>query len=142
MDVNNDGHVEVLVAVSYYFDKEEYSNKELDFDPSMYVAGGLALWDLQVRFYYILFYFILFYLSCSLRLFWHYSLYFLVVFCIFTHLFFCGTYRWELLWLYLIFYIFYVYFWYHWYCFDHDNYCCGTYRWDFIWIRCDLFNLI
>ena len=61
MDVNNDGHVEVVVAVSYYFDKEEYSNKELDFDPSMYVAGGLALWDLQVRLYYVLFYFILFY---------------------------------------------------------------------------------
>lgn len=49
MDIDNDGHVEVLVAVSYYFDKEEYTGKELDFDPSLYVAGGLACWDLQVR---------------------------------------------------------------------------------------------
>ena len=24
VDVNQDGHVEVLIAVSYYFDKEEY----------------------------------------------------------------------------------------------------------------------
>jgi hypothetical protein len=48
-DVNNDGHVEVLVAVSYYFDKEEYEGKEVDFDPSMYVAGGIACWDLQVH---------------------------------------------------------------------------------------------
>ena len=46
-DVNNDGKVEVLVAVSYYFDKEQYEGKELDFDPSGYVAGGLACWDLN-----------------------------------------------------------------------------------------------
>ena len=49
MDVNNDGNVEVLVAVSYYFDKEEYGGRELDFDPSLYVAGGLACWNLQVN---------------------------------------------------------------------------------------------
>ena len=48
MDIDNDGHVEVLVAVSYYFDKEEYAGRELDFDPSLYVAGGLACWDLEV----------------------------------------------------------------------------------------------
>ena len=46
-DVNNDGKVEVLVAVSYYFYKEQYEGKELDFDPSGYVAGGLACWDLN-----------------------------------------------------------------------------------------------
>lgn len=34
-DVNNDGRIEVLVAVSYYFDKAEYAGKDLDFDPSM-----------------------------------------------------------------------------------------------------------
>ena len=48
VDVNNDGRVEVLVAVSYYFDKEEYSGRELDFDPSLYVAGGIACWNLEV----------------------------------------------------------------------------------------------
>lgn len=48
VDIDNDGHVEVLVAVSYYFDKEEYAGRELDFDPSLYVAGGLACWDLEV----------------------------------------------------------------------------------------------
>ena len=47
VDVNNDGNVEVLVAVSYYFDKEEYAGRELDFDPSLYVAGGMACWNLQ-----------------------------------------------------------------------------------------------
>lgn len=28
---------QVLIAVSYYFDKAEYANRELDFDPSMCV---------------------------------------------------------------------------------------------------------
>lgn len=60
VDVNNDGNVEVLVAVSYYFDKEEYEGRELDFDPSLYVAGGLACWNLQVN--HILFFLFLFYL--------------------------------------------------------------------------------
>ena len=54
MDINNDGNVEVLVAVSYYFDKEEYTGRELDFDPSLYVAGGLACWDLEVSLFKIL----------------------------------------------------------------------------------------
>ena len=49
VDINQDGHVEVLIAVSYYFDKEEYSGRQLDFDPSLYVAGGLACWNLQVK---------------------------------------------------------------------------------------------
>ena len=48
VDVNNDGRVEVIVAVSYYFDKEEYSGRELDFDPSDFVAGGIACWNLEV----------------------------------------------------------------------------------------------
>ena len=64
VDVNNDGNVEVLVAVSYYFDKEEYQGRELDFDPSLYVAGGLACWNLQVNLIFsILFLFLPFYLS-------------------------------------------------------------------------------
>jgi hypothetical protein len=46
-DVNGDGHMEVLVAVSYYFDRSDYRGKTLDFDPSKYVAGGLACFDLQ-----------------------------------------------------------------------------------------------
>ena len=57
VDVNNDGNVEVLVAVSYYFDKEEYEGRDLDFDPSLYVAGGLACWNLQVN---LIFFFIFF----------------------------------------------------------------------------------
>jgi hypothetical protein len=48
VDIDNDGHVEVLVEVSYYFEKDEYAGKDLDFDPSLYVAGGLACWDLEV----------------------------------------------------------------------------------------------
>jgi hypothetical protein len=47
-DVNNDGHLEVIVAVSYYFDKAKYAGKEgVDFDPADYVAGGVVCWDLQ-----------------------------------------------------------------------------------------------
>lgn len=42
--------VQVLVSVSYYFDKAEYSGRsaqQLGFDPDMYVAGGVACWDLD-----------------------------------------------------------------------------------------------
>ena len=46
-DVNGDGHMEVIVAISYYFDKVEYQNKNVDFDPSLYIAGGIACWDLE-----------------------------------------------------------------------------------------------
>jgi hypothetical protein len=46
-DVNGDGHMDVLMAVSYYFDKAEYAGTQLDFDPSMYVAGGVVCWDLK-----------------------------------------------------------------------------------------------
>lgn len=47
-DIDKDGKAEVIVAISYYFDKSQYSNKEgLDFDPDMYIAGGLGCWDLE-----------------------------------------------------------------------------------------------
>jgi hypothetical protein len=46
-DVNGDGKLEVIMAVSYYFDKQFYSGKEIDFDPEMYVAGGIVCWDLE-----------------------------------------------------------------------------------------------
>ena len=40
------------MSVSYYFDKAEYggiSTSELGFDPEMYVAGGIACWDLDAQ---------------------------------------------------------------------------------------------
>ena len=125
VDVNNDGHVEVLVAVSYYFDKEEYSSKELDFDPSMYVAGGLALWDLQVRFHYILFYFISHAHSDYFDTVHSIFLWFSVFLPIFIFL-------WEL----NVRIVVTLFNFLHFLClflmslvlFDHDNYCCGTYR--------------
>ena len=46
-DINNDGHLEVIVGVSYYFDKVKYADKPIDFDPRDYVAGGVVCWDLQ-----------------------------------------------------------------------------------------------
>uniref|UniRef100_A0A7S3HBI1 DEX1 C-terminal domain-containing protein n=1 Tax=Spumella elongata TaxID=89044 RepID=A0A7S3HBI1_9STRA len=49
-DINGDGHMEVLVSVSYYFDKAEYAGKgveQLGFDPDLFVAGGVACWDLE-----------------------------------------------------------------------------------------------
>ncbi len=49
-DVNGDGHLEVIMAVSYYFDKIQYEGKTgLDFEPSDYVAGGVVCWDLQAQ---------------------------------------------------------------------------------------------
>eukprot|EP01041_Mallomonas_annulata_P008593 gene8593-17722_t len=48
-DVNNDGHLEVIMAISYYFDKAEYAGKTLDFDPSLYVAGGIVCWDMDLQ---------------------------------------------------------------------------------------------
>jgi len=33
VDVNGDGHLDVIMSVSYYFDKAEYAGRELDFDP-------------------------------------------------------------------------------------------------------------
>ena len=47
-DIDRDGKAEVIVAISYYFDKSQYANKEgLDYDPDMYIAGGLGCWDLE-----------------------------------------------------------------------------------------------
>jgi hypothetical protein len=39
--------VQVLMSVSYYFDKAEYAGSDPDFDPDLYVAGGVACWDLD-----------------------------------------------------------------------------------------------
>ena len=38
VDVNDDGYASVFVAVSYYFDKDQYAGKALDADPDMYVS--------------------------------------------------------------------------------------------------------
>ena len=35
---SGDGHMEVIVAVSYYFDQVHYEGADLDFDPSLYVV--------------------------------------------------------------------------------------------------------
>lgn len=38
------------MSVSYYFDKAEYAGKgveQLGFDPDLFVAGGVACWDLE-----------------------------------------------------------------------------------------------
>jgi len=48
-DVNGDGRMELLVAISYYFDKADYQNKNVDFDTSLYIAGGVACWDLEAE---------------------------------------------------------------------------------------------
>jgi hypothetical protein len=47
VDINGDGHMEVVMAVSYYFDAAKYSGKDLDYDPSHFIGGGMACWDLQ-----------------------------------------------------------------------------------------------
>jgi outer membrane protein assembly factor BamB len=47
-DVNDDGHIELVVAISYYFDTEKYSSIS-DIDPTKYVAGGLGAWDLESK---------------------------------------------------------------------------------------------
>lgn len=50
VDVNNDGRMELIMAVSYYFDKAEHAAmhaKGIDFDPDNYIAGGIVCWDLQ-----------------------------------------------------------------------------------------------
>jgi hypothetical protein len=47
-DVNGDGNLDIVMAVSYYFDKAKYKAKEeLDFKPDDYVAGGIVCWDLE-----------------------------------------------------------------------------------------------
>jgi hypothetical protein len=47
VDVNGDGHMEVIVAISYYFDRVEYAAKDVDFTPGDYIAGGIGCWDLE-----------------------------------------------------------------------------------------------
>lgn len=38
----------MVMAVSYYFDKTEYASRgDIDFDTTMYVAGGIVVWDLK-----------------------------------------------------------------------------------------------
>ncbi len=58
-DVNGDGHMKLIIPVSYYFDKPSHKDgkdadiekKERDegegFDYGGYVAGGILCWDLQ-----------------------------------------------------------------------------------------------
>lgn len=48
LDVDGDGIMELVVAISYYFDMADYpSHNDSDIDRSMYVAGGLACWDIE-----------------------------------------------------------------------------------------------
>ena len=50
VDVNNDGRMELIMAISYYFDKTEHAAMHaqgVDFDPENYLAGGLVCWDLR-----------------------------------------------------------------------------------------------
>ena len=38
----------MVMAVSYYFDKTYYASRgDMDFDTTMYVAGGIVVWDLK-----------------------------------------------------------------------------------------------
>ena len=46
-DVNNDGKLELIMAVSYYFDAADYAGKDLDYDISNYVAGAIVCWDIE-----------------------------------------------------------------------------------------------
>jgi len=51
VDINNDGRMELIMAVSYYFDKSEHAAVRAreggDIDPDNYIAGGIACWDLN-----------------------------------------------------------------------------------------------
>lgn len=52
VDVNNDGRMELIMAISYYFDKTEHAAmhaRGIDFDPENYLAGGLVCWDLRIQ---------------------------------------------------------------------------------------------
>eukprot|EP01080_Neovahlkampfia_damariscottae_P010387 gene10387-2916_t len=55
IDLDNDGHDELIVPVSYYYDKEFYSDPvnmqklDTDIDISKYVAGGIVVFDLETR---------------------------------------------------------------------------------------------
>lgn len=46
----SNGCVQIVFAVSYYFDKADYANEQhLDFDPDMYVAGGVVCWNMETQ---------------------------------------------------------------------------------------------
>lgn len=46
-DVNNDGDAELVMAVSYYFDKYSIEHRDkLDYDPDDFIAGGVASWNI------------------------------------------------------------------------------------------------
>ena len=48
LDVDGDGVMELVLAVSYYFDMADYPDYLNDtIDRSMYVAGGIACWDIE-----------------------------------------------------------------------------------------------
>lgn len=46
-DVNSDGNLELVMAVSYYFDAADYAGKDLDYDIGNYVAGAVVSWDIE-----------------------------------------------------------------------------------------------
>ena len=48
VDLNDDGHMEVLFSVSYFFEQDEEIHGK-DVDPSLYVASGLACWDMDTQ---------------------------------------------------------------------------------------------
>ncbi|KAL9651440.1 hypothetical protein ABK040_001388 [Willaertia magna] len=52
-DIDNDGVEELIVSTSYYYDKEYYNQNmhelDADIDLSKYVAGGIAVFDLETR---------------------------------------------------------------------------------------------
>lgn len=66
-DINNDGDMELIIPISYYFDKEQYRGiiiiiiiinififkyfigKKLDFDPENFIAGGIGCWNVRTE---------------------------------------------------------------------------------------------
>jgi len=55
IDLDQDGNDELIVAVSYYYDKEYYSDPvnmqklDTDIDITKYVAGGIVVFDLKTK---------------------------------------------------------------------------------------------
>jgi hypothetical protein len=53
LDLDKDGRDELILSVSYYFDKEFYSDPsnmqklDTDIDITKYVAGGIVVFDLE-----------------------------------------------------------------------------------------------
>src|SRR3546814_40954 len=50
-DADNDGQIELIVPISYYFDPSTYATKDSadGVDPAMYVAGGIGSWDFEIE---------------------------------------------------------------------------------------------